>query len=546
VQALLRHTRCLFAACILGSLVPGFAQAADHFLTIGGGDSPAKNQASLEKNVLYLRRILADLKVPAERHDVLFADGNDEGRDLQFHDEKAELPRVNVLLAELFPQRTGGWIGLQYRSHALGHVRGPSTRKVVEEWFEQVGPKLSAADDRLIIYFTGHGGVGAEPAPRNTTMALWENQELKVTDLTALLDKLPPELPVVLIMVQCHSGGFADVIFKDAQFGNKLDGLSGANRCGFFATVPEREAAGCTSDIDEENYREYSTYFWAALYGKTRTGEEVKPTPDYDGDGRVSFAEAHAYVQITSDTIDIPVSTSDNFLRAFSITGSDRPQRFAGRPGMRRGATRPAAPVPPPAPTSRPAGLLTPELNFAQLLERATPAQRAVIEGLSNPLELWGNDRMRSARALADRLSRERQELERQKGKLRSDANGLRNQIRAAVSKRWPELSTAWHPEVQRILREEADVVVKAIEGHPSYAKWDESTRIADELDEKSRTLERKWVKCQRFIRAVEDVALAENLPKIVPPEVVERYGKLLAAESETLAQIDPTHPQRR
>src|SRR4030095_8981816 len=104
------------------------------------GDSPAKNQASLEKNVLYLRRILADLKVPAERHDVFFADGNDEGRDLQFHDEKTELPRGNVLLAELSPQRTGGWIGLQYRSHGLGNVRGPSTRKAVEEWFEQVGP----------------------------------------------------------------------------------------------------------------------------------------------------------------------------------------------------------------------------------------------------------------------------------------------------------------------------------------------------------------------------------------------------------------------
>jgi hypothetical protein len=180
------------------------------------------------------------------------------------------------------------------------------------------------------------------------------------------------------------------------------------------------------------------------------------------------------------------------------------------------------------------------------LLERATPAQRAVIDGLSTPLELWGNDRMRSARALADRLSRERQELERQRSKLRSDANALRNQIRAAVSKRWPELSTAWHPEVQRILREEADAVVKAVEGHPSYAKWEESTRIAGELEEKSRTLERKWVKCQRFIRAVEDVALAENLPKMAPPEVVERYGKLVAAESGTLAHIDPTQPQRR
>ena len=63
--------------------------------------------------------------------------------------------------------------------------------------------------------------------------------------------------------------------------------MSGANRCGFFATVHDRKAAGCTADIDEANYQEYSTYFFAALRGKTRTGTPITP-PDYDGDGRVS------------------------------------------------------------------------------------------------------------------------------------------------------------------------------------------------------------------------------------------------------------------
>ena len=42
--------------------------------------------------------------------------------------------------------------------------------------------------------------------------------------------------------------------------------------------------------------------------------------PDYDKDGRTSLAEAHAYVLINSDTIDIPVCTSDVLLRQFSKT----------------------------------------------------------------------------------------------------------------------------------------------------------------------------------------------------------------------------------
>ena len=39
-----------------------------------------------------------------------------------------------------------------------------------------------------------------------------------------------------------------------------------------FDTTP---AAGCTPDINEANYQEYSSYFWAALRGKTRTGEPI-------------------------------------------------------------------------------------------------------------------------------------------------------------------------------------------------------------------------------------------------------------------------------
>src|SRR5207247_1966972 len=89
------------------------------------------------------------------------------------------------------------------------------------------------------------------------------------------------------------------------------------SRCGFFATTHDRMAAGCTADVMEESYQDYSTYFFAALDGKTRTGERVTGC-DYDGDGVVSWEEAHAYALLTSDTVDISMMTSDNFLRMYS------------------------------------------------------------------------------------------------------------------------------------------------------------------------------------------------------------------------------------
>ena len=45
-------------------------------------------------------------------------------------------------------------------------------------------------------------------------------------------------------MVQCFSGGFANVIFEG---GDPEKGLAAHSRAGFFATVNNRLAAGCTA-----------------------------------------------------------------------------------------------------------------------------------------------------------------------------------------------------------------------------------------------------------------------------------------------------------
>src|SRR5437762_5705291 len=281
----------------------------DHFLTIGGGESPTNNQVSLEKNILYLQRFLSESGLGSMSNDIYFANGKELGRDIQFVDPTTPPPKVNQLLAQIFDKEDG--LDASYRTHSIPGVRGAAKRADIAKWFESEGARLGP-EDRLFIYYSGHGGAG-KPA-RNTTFALWGEGGMPVKECIGLLDKLDPKVKVILIMVQCHAGGYADVIFKDAQAGTNM---SKAQRVGFLATSAERMAAGCTSDIEEDNYREYSTYFWAALYGRTRGGKTIE-RPDYDGDGHVSLSEAHAYVQITSDTIDIPVATSDIFLRSCS------------------------------------------------------------------------------------------------------------------------------------------------------------------------------------------------------------------------------------
>jgi hypothetical protein len=456
---------------------------------------------SLERNVVYFRHTLADCGEADAPHDVYFACGNEKLRDLQYQDPKAEPPRANVLLARVLDKGEDE-LYQKYRPHDLPDVLGPANRKSLTQWFTTTGARL-ADGDRLFIYFTGHGGGGARQSPRNTTMDLWLDGGMTVKEFVGLLDKLSPKVQVVLFMVQCHSGGFGDVIFKGADVGPVL---AEPNRCGFFATWSDRLAAGCTPDTQEENYKDYTTYFFAALSGKTRTGQTVTP-PDYDHDGRTSMAEAHAYVLLNSDTIDIPVCTSDVLLRQFSKT----------KDGNRK-------------------DLVTASTPFEQLLKLASPDRRAVLEGLSKQLDLKGADRAAAARLLADSIDRQRKTLQPRNGRRGGDRGEmLRGAIRGRLLARWPEMSSPFHPVTIEALTREPNEIVKVIESTPGFKEWEEQVKQADDREEKSFELERKWVKCQRFLYTAESVALEANLPKFGGKLVQARYEALRQAENGTL-----------
>ena len=97
--------------------------------------------------------------------------------------------------------------------------------------------------DRLFVYVTAHGGGSRDRKnSHETTIAMWDRSSLKMTEFVALLDDLPNGVNVVCVMVQCHAGGFARMIFND---GDPDKGLSPQRRTGFFATVHDRKAAGC-------------------------------------------------------------------------------------------------------------------------------------------------------------------------------------------------------------------------------------------------------------------------------------------------------------
>ena len=483
-------------------LVGGTLCARDHVLTIGGGYSPAGNQVSLERNVLFFEKLRAEKLPDGTSHDLYFADGTSPRPDLQFRREGEEVPRANLLMAGLFGSEKN--LANHYRNNVLKGVRDISSPAALEKWFQEEGPKL-AAGDRLVLYVTAHGGrSGSKGNKYNTKIWMWDRKSLEASRLAGFLAGLPEGVKVMTVMVQCFSGGFSHLIFEENN--QKKEGAT-RSICGFYATVCDREAAGCTPDVNEENYDEFSSHFWAALRGRTRMEKEITDC-DYDGDGRVSFEEAHAYAILTSRNIDIPVRTSGAFLRVHSRLRSEKKEDRE---------------------------LLGRETPYAEILERAGPVDKAVLEGLSARLELEGKKRGTFAHEKASKLGKEIQKVEGEKKEQKKKLDGVRTVIGRTILYRWPDLENRHSSGAVRLLSEEklqAEFVV-AVEEHPRYSEWNRLKQERGKLNDRELELSREYANWRRFVRVFENVAYAVNLEKVADEDVVQAYQRLLEAERE-------------
>jgi hypothetical protein len=274
-------------------------------------------------------------------------------------------------------------------------------------------------------------------------------------------------------------------------------GVSPQPRVGFFATVHDRPAAGCTPDINEANYAEYSSYFFAALTGTDRLGQPVEK-PDYDQDGVISFDEAHAYVILTADTIDFPIKTSDIFLDEFSEFGEGE------------------------------SDLLPNDLEYDQVLELATASEKAILAGLSEQLELNGNDRLVDAYNF---LHPEKKEGEKRKPRQPPEREKLRIKIREDLRRKWPELSNLLNPTPIELLTNRQDEFIQAIKENESYDRY---TELKEQANTELNDAERK-VKYDRFLRVADHIILRENLKRKQAEDQLNALNQILELERSSL-----------
>lgn len=266
-----------------------------NFLVVGGGGKPAYNEIAIEKNVLYFQRTLKQLGFDPAKASIYFANGNDGKATIRYIDDKRQE---------------------RYKKPEIPHLDGAATLANLQRWMQQANKQ---AGRPIFFYFTGHGHENRRNL-ENNAMILWGEKFLSVQHFAQMLDRLPAKTPVVTMMAQCYSGSFANVIY---QKGDPKRPVALQTRCGFFATVKELPSIGCTPEVNEADYRDYSSSFFAGLSGRNRIGEPVA-SADYNQDGQVSYNEAHAFAKVDEQGIDLPVSTAEVWLRKRISKRTDR------------------------------------------------------------------------------------------------------------------------------------------------------------------------------------------------------------------------------
>ncbi len=279
-----------FAACSVRApqVAPSPETGRLHALLINGGGRPNINYQS---HLLHVRQLLALLEQAGVARDaitIFSSDGADPGADLATRVDAADdLWRLNgTNLPQLLRP-------VQYTDTVVdGYPLRPATEADLAAWFAEEAQQLRTGDT-LLLYVTDHGEKNQDD-PSDNTITLWGNdQKLSVSELRRLLTQVPAGVRVVALMSQCFSGSFSGII--DAR--QTHHGFPDGSTCGFFASTRDRPAYGC---YPENRGKENVGHSFRFFHGLTASG---------------SFAAAHVDTLVSDATPDVPLRTSDTYLR---------------------------------------------------------------------------------------------------------------------------------------------------------------------------------------------------------------------------------------
>jgi len=463
--------------------------AADHVWIVGGGPALGNSQAQIELNVNWVIQVLHGNPGARQLH-VYYTDGNAPGKDVVLWQPPKESRETLQPLARVFDEVNAN--GESYYSHQVPHVVGGTEASALRPSLEKEFSTLKPGDRALLIY-NGHGLHDSRDAAGNT-LRLWNNTSLSVRELDQIMNRIDPAVPVRFVFTQCFSGGFERLVHPRAQ--DTLE-LGEANRCGFFAESEDREAEGCSASIKIGDYRDYSTFFFAALQGRMRTGELIEVNPDRDGDGVVSLHEAHLFALAQGQNADLPRSTTEVFLERW-------------QPWYLRWVDTGAEP-------DNVYGKIAREVARKNGLPEAGPALVHEMRGRRQAL----------ATAMDSLLD--------EQASLGQELGALRSAIRKDVAARWPEALSPYTLNFANFLKKDLTAAQDFILAHPRYAELVAKQDRRAALDEEVLHVDRDITQLDKILRLRTLARLQSQFEQHATAREREWYGRLMSCEGQGL-----------
>ena len=257
-----------------------------------------EDRKSKAKNIPFLSKILNN--APGNRYAILFSgmSNNRHTNDLEF--------LYRTLISDLYefepdniyvlnhngsinydgpPKPIGNWPG--DNTPYIMPVFDEGSKVAFENVFDLLTTKLEK-DDLLLIHTNNHGG---QTYLCCYSYPVWE--PYYSSDFANKLSSLPQISSLIVMMEQCHSGGFSNPIISNSP----------ALRTHFAAACEEDK-----SSIGGQNFDPFAYDWIAAVTGQYADGSPLHQTADTNADNRISAKEAFEYADAVHNPYDTPNS----------------------------------------------------------------------------------------------------------------------------------------------------------------------------------------------------------------------------------------------
>jgi hypothetical protein len=474
---------------ILLLTVSTWATAVNNVILIGGGPYPDESQVSIENNTKW---IIKNIKshTSARISKVLFTDGNSPGVDVY----KIIPNNSKILLYEPLARVYGKQLQNSevYYSSNIDRNDGPATHASVVNAIKS-GINALGEKDALFLIFQGHGNYNSKNINANY-FYLWNDGKLTVSELGKLISKAPQNSTIRFLFPQCFSGAFTNLMYKNQSARN---GLIRANICGFTAQRNDLPSEGCTPSIDKESYRDYSTYMFSALFGKTIDGRPLSANPDINHEGTVTLREAHLYTLGHAISIDYSRSTSEDYLQNWL------PWYLKWIPDSS-----------------------VPDNVYMKIAN--TIASKYKLKDKSNSLIHNVANMMRQLDTELDTNRKTRHKLE-------TDIKHIQSSIRQELSRRWPQLDTPYTTQYNQLLNTNINEISSFIEHHKYYSELATKQNKVEELQSEALDTRRKLTQVYKILRMMKLARTLQLFKKYASDTEKAEYSRLVTCEDAKL-----------